>query len=184
MSIIHEALKKVQSSQSENKTLKDPTATSSVHSELTPVSNIKVVAPSVKNPPTVITLALWSILIVGVCGFTFYNLYELKNRKSEMAATPYSPTLAQTPLTQTTVVATQLPLIEQAPVVAPVKIKKGEILLSGIVIMDGKNFALVNKEFYEVGEKVEGATITKITSDSIEILQKGKTRTIKVIRPE
>ena len=50
--------------------------------------------------------------------------------------------------------------------------------------MDGKNFALINKEFYEAGEKVEGATITKISDDSIDILQKGKTRTIKVIRPE
>ena len=94
----------------------------------------------------------------------------------QFSPTPNTPnTAAHTDL------IVSLPMTE--PVAAP-KIKKGEILLSGIVLMDGKNFALVNKEFYEVGEKVEGATITKITSDSIEILQKGKTRTIKVIRPE
>ena len=172
MSIIHEALKKVQSNRSETKTLKDP----AVPSAPVAAAPKPMAAHAQKKPPTVTHLALWCLLIVGVCGFTFYNLYQFIMRTTEMAVAKYP---AQT-------VSVSAPVAAPAPVVQakPVPVKKGEILLSGIVLMDGKNFALINKEFYEVGETVEGATITKITVDSVEVLQKGKTRTIKVIRPD
>ncbi len=180
MSIIHEALKKVQSNRSETKTLKDQAPPATAKS--TPLPTGKATAPATPKPATLLGSSLWAAVIIILCGFTFYNLYELKTRKNELLAAKVPPVIEQAlpaPITNAVVVT---PIVPPPP--PPVKPKKGEILLSGIVLMDGKNFALINKEFYEVGEKVEGATITKITDDSIDILQKGKTRTIKVIRPE
>ena len=65
MSIIHEALKKVQSNRTESKILKDPPIASFV-------PDAAVVS---KNSSNVTNTVLWCILIVAVSGFTFYNLY-------------------------------------------------------------------------------------------------------------
>jgi len=192
MSIIHEALKKVQSNKAESKTLKqEPKPDSSV-----PVAKIAPLSPSQtesqtamsdasagKKPPTFMGITMWSFVIFALCSFTFYNLYQFIIHTTEMAVTKYSSASVHPfPAQNSTAPATPIVVTAESP--KPIKIKKGEILLSGIVMMDGKDFALINKEFYEVGETVEGAKITKITDDGIEILQRGKARTIKVIRPE
>lgn len=160
MSIIHEALKKVQSNRSESPSIINK-----------PADDGKTF-----QKPTAFVLLLWGSVIFILVGLTFYNLYEYTHRIKEMSSTKfYVPATTVSPMTAAA------PAL--APGVSAPEAKKGELVLSGIVEMDGKSFALINKEFYEVGESVEGAKITKITPDSIEILQKGKTRTIKVLRP-
>lgn len=164
MSIIHEALKKVQSNRSEN-----PSPT-----------NKPVAVEKPFQKPNAFALLLWGFTTFILVSLTFYNLYEYTRRTKEMSMTKfYVPASRPATLASAPDVATSA----LAPSVSAPEPKKGELVLSGIVEMDGKSFALINKEFYEVGESVEGAKITKITPDSIEILQKGKTRTIKVLRP-
>lgn len=165
MSIIHEALKKVQSNRSESPSIINK-----------PADNGKTF-----QKPTVFALLLWGSVIFILLGLTFYNLYEYTRRIKEMSATKFYVPVSSRSATTVSPLTTPAPAL--APSVSTPEPKKGELILSGIVEMDGKSFALINKEFYEVGESVEGAKITKITPDSIEILQKGKTRTIKVLRP-
>lgn len=150
MSIIHEALKKVQSNRSENKP-----------------------QPQKSKSISRIIVALGAVLILIICGISGYQVIKLANRNSD--------TLAPVITNATISTSPTLPVVNLPP---PSRTKRGQIFLTGIVIMDGRNFALINDEFYEEGEKVEGAKITKITDDSVDILQKGKTRTIKVIRPD
>ncbi len=162
MSIIHEALKKAQLSQPENK----------IHISKAPLTTEN---PSANNS------VFWSCIILILCLATFYNLYQYVHRVNEIAATKFH----DTKLTIASSTITPLPVpIAVVKTLKPPQPQKGEIILSGIVEMDKKSFALINNEFYETGEMVQGAKITKITTDSIEILQKGQARTIKVLRPE
>lgn len=186
MSIIHEALKKVQSQRSEN---------TSAQNNITPAqkrapaeSSISDTAlnarPAIPKNLSTINKLLWSFLLFILLGFTFYNLYEYNVRITEIALTNSAITPVQPPADkitdsthppETTVPITRIP--------TPSQPKKGELILSGVVEMDGKNFALINNEFYETGETVEGVKITRITTDSIDILQRNKHRTIKILRP-
>ncbi len=159
MSIIHEALKKVQSNRSENTSIVNKTTANTT------------ISPKQSN----LSMHWWILLVSALAGITIYNLYEYTLTSREMAITKFSA--GQLPvLSSETLGTTSLP--------KPPQPKKDELILSGVVEMDGKNFALINNEFYETGEKVSGRTITKITTDSIEVLEKGKTRTIKVLRPD
>jgi hypothetical protein len=55
-----------------------------------------------------------------------------------------------------------------------------EIVLKGIMVRDDKNMALINDEIYEAGETVKGRKILKITEDSVQILDHHRVKTISV----
>ena len=186
MSIIHEALKKVQSERSENTRTqnniapapKRALADSNISSaELTAYTEIT------KNS-WALNKRLWSLLLFILVAFIFYNLYKYNLRITKITIANSTMPSVQSLADKNT--NSLYPSATTAPVVrtpTPPQPKKGELILSGIVEMDGKNFALINNEFYEKGETVEGAKITRITTDSINILQKNKQRTIKILRP-
>lgn len=159
MSIIHEALKKVQSNRSENTSIVAKTT-----------AEKRTIPQQSKN-----SMHWWILLVSVLAGITIYNLYEYTRTTREMSATKFYAS-------QLSVVANEPGTSTALP--KPPQPKKDELILSGVVEMDGKNFALINNEFYEVGEKAAGRKITKITTDSVEILEKGKTRIIKVLRPD
>ncbi len=186
MSIIHEALKKVQSNRAENSAAENPVrSTPKVLSSTTQTFSDKIKEKNavIANKRFSKQEIFWTILIFSLGAVTFYNLSEYTKRTAEISRTKiFVPTVTSAMVqSQTAIPSIAVPVSSSTP--TPVLPKKGEIILSGIVEMDGKNFALINKEFYETGETVEGATITKISSDSIEISQKGKTRVIKILRP-
>jgi len=58
--------------------------------------------------------------------------------------------------------------------------KPGELELSGTMMMDDKQVALINGEIYELGETVKGYQITGITLKNIELMKDGKKTQIDV----
>jgi hypothetical protein len=186
MSIIHEALKKVQSERSENTKTQNnitPTPKQAPADSIISSAALKTPAAVIKNFWTINKL-LWALLLVILLGFTFYNLFAYNVRTTENAIASSAVASIKPPATAN--IASIHPSTTTVPIARtpmPPQAKKGELILSGVVEMDGKNFALINNEFYETGETVEGARITRITNDSIDILQKNKERTIKILRP-
>jgi len=55
-----------------------------------------------------------------------------------------------------------------------------EIVLQGIMIKDDKNVALINDEIYEVGETIKGKQILQIGVNSIQIKDRWKVKTLFV----
>ncbi len=200
MSIIHEALKKVQSNRSqnnkdgseivENPSMKETVAPSSVSSR--PLAKASAAKFPFQNKFLSSNSLIWSAIILALSIYTFLNLHDLSLRINDLAnlaassstnpaqsprltAQPTSETEPQAIVPATNAIASTPP----APIIKPQR-KKGEIILSGITSMDGKNFALINDGIYETGEIVEGATITRITDTSVILFQRGNTKILKV----
>jgi MSHA biogenesis protein MshK len=63
----------------------------------------------------------------------------------------------------------------------PAPSSKSKLVINGIMDKGGKNVALINNEIYEVGETVNGMTITKISLETIEFVDsKGAVKVYKV----
>ena len=72
-----------------------------------------------------------------------------------------------------------------AAIVKPVEPKKvakisESIVLQGIMKMDDKNVALINDDIYEVGESVRGKKILSIAIDNVQIQDHRKVKTLYV----
>lgn len=195
MSIIHEALKKVQSDRSQNKEgpeiLKPegkpadrPSRPSAGEEDLSKAQP----AAAVNRPRFAWDTFLWICIALLLSGMTFLNLYQYTARTAMMAALSFPSASIPFPAPYPEQKAA-IPVIVSAPEIvpapspvpqAPPKPKKGAIILSGITLMDGKNYALINDGIYEIGDEIAGSKITKITSDSVELTHWGTTRTLKV----
>ena len=66
------------------------------------------------------------------------------------------------------------------PVVPKRTYKEGEFVLNGTSLIDGKKVALINGEIYEIGEVVNGKTITSIDSNKVELTDDEKIITLRV----
>lgn len=177
MSIIHEALKKVQSDRLQNKeapaVLKEPEQP--VTPAAPPVRPAPISTPERPQGPSPavskrspVERFVWSALIVSLAGFTFFNLAELTEQtvSTTQSATPSLPSALQQ--------------AASTDLAASSRRQKDNLILSGITLMDGKKFALINNGIYEVGDEVEDAVVTRITDKSVIVSQKGKTRILKV----
>ncbi len=58
--------------------------------------------------------------------------------------------------------------------------EEAEITLNGIMSAGDKNVALINDEIYEIGDTVNEMKIIEISLDSVQMLKKGKTKTFQV----
>ncbi|MDP2653890.1 MAG: hypothetical protein Q8Q08_07660 [Candidatus Omnitrophota bacterium] len=54
------------------------------------------------------------------------------------------------------------------------------IVIKGIMAMGDRNVLLINDEVYEVGDSVQGKKIVKISLDRVEFLDRGRVRTFRV----
>lgn len=196
MSIIHEALKKVQSNRSQNnkeeillpKPPLQPAESASVQKIETPAVGPSAKIPAKKFP---FDLIVWGVVLTTLIGFLFFNLQEFMNRLTEIAAFNAAPKPAATvivvpPVTPSVAISPPVATVEAPPPApptppAPPKRQKGELVLYGITFMDGKEFALINDGIYQVGDDVEGAKIDRITNQSVIVTQKGKTKILKVL---
>ncbi len=52
--------------------------------------------------------------------------------------------------------------------------------LQGIMVMEGKNVALINNDIYEAGDTVENIEILSISSKQITVLENGEEKTLRV----
>jgi len=216
MSIIHEALKKVQSNRSQSKAPRSeiPTEdhTTQIFAEDGLLSRDKddVIVPapeprSTERKPakrtadplprpvaanTSVTaqkkafpldIFLWSLLIAALGGFAFFNLQEFTARIAVDRPAP-AAVIPATPSETPAIAAPPVAAVAPAKAVPDVpKRQKGEVVLYGITVMDGKQFALINDGIYEVGDIVDGAEVTRITAQSVVVNQKGKTKILKVL---
>lgn len=58
---------------------------------------------------------------------------------------------------------------------------QNQIVVNGTVVMDEKRMALINDNFYEIGDVINGKKIMNIALDRVEFLdEQGKTLTLKV----
>lgn len=58
--------------------------------------------------------------------------------------------------------------------------RRGELILNGTSLIDGKRVALINDEIYEVGEIVDGKTITSINLNQIKLGNEKEVITLRV----
>lgn len=82
-------------------------------------------------------------------------------------------TTRHTPTEQQSSFVIPIPEIRQAAFVpAPLEDEK-LIQLTGIALMEGKNFAIINGDVFQEGDKVGGAKLVKITQDEVTIDREG-----------
>lgn len=184
MSIIHEALKKVQSQRTESSVFDSvPAASEKINSPALPLSRAEtrseVNHQSAKKPVPGLSI-LWITLAIILAGAAAYYLREsrlLNENTPPLKNYPETAIPVKTPEAK----SENSDQGKTGHLSGPSAQAPKEILLSGIVVMDGKKFALVNNNYYETGESVSGATITRITADSIDIIQDGRASTLKVL---
>lgn len=49
----------------------------------------------------------------------------------------------------------------------------GEFQLTGIALMDGKNFAIINGDIFQEGDQIQGAKLMKVSKDDITLDREG-----------
>jgi hypothetical protein len=69
----------------------------------------------------------------------------------------------------------QHPFKKEARAYAP-----NEIVIQGIMARDDKKVALINDEIYEVGQTIKGRRIISISEDSVQISHQGKIKNLQV----
>jgi type II secretory pathway component PulC len=88
--------------------------------------------------------------------------------------TRHTPTKQQSSSSSTSLTTSVIPEIQQAALVpAPLEDEK-LIQLTGIALMEGKNFAIINGNVFQEGDKVGGAKLVKITKDAVTIDREGR----------
>ncbi len=69
--------------------------------------------------------------------------------------------------------AIPIPETKQAALV-PAPLSLPHLQLSGIALMEEKNFAIINGDIFKEGDQVEGAQLVKITKDEVTLDRKGR----------
>jgi len=185
MSIIHDALKKVQKNlpgytspdNSEVKKQNIPkdqsqdtfatpnpsaiTPSNRPNSYSTKQKTDKVLSSSAKNKTTLFVTA--SIILILILGY-FYTVQWQTTQQIFLDS-----------IRQTT-------LPPRIPVISPKTQaeEKPKIVIKGIMKMDDQTLALINDNIYQEGDVINDITVTEITSNSVTILDNGKLKTLKV----
>ena len=100
------------------------------------------------------------------------SFYKLINKKDLPVFKTKAPKDLK-PLAQLTVNSPAVPNTPQVP--APLNLK-----IHGIMANGSSNLVLINDDVYQEGDEVEGAKIVKINLNSITLLNNGKEETIRI----
>ncbi len=80
----------------------------------------------------------------------------------------------QSSSSSTSLTTNVIPEMKQAALIpAPLEDEK-LIQLTGIALMEGKNFAIINGDVFQEGDKVAGAKLIKITKDEVTLDREGR----------
>ncbi len=116
---------------------------------------------SIKN------LALYAVVAVVGVGVAYAAFAAFK-----VAPTPRPPALAVSPV-QVPSVPAPAPAPAPAPVVAKAPVPEDttppQLILSGIFVSGGDSYVLVNNQIVRVGEEIQGATVTAIRPDEVDL---------------
>ena len=188
MSIINDALKKVQANLKNN-----PSAISPVKPQpyedapkrtftSTPSLTVKTqtekpVSPQPQSSELSFFILTVLILIIGV------GIYLSINPPANMFQKTTPPqTIKEVIVPSPVAVAVPAPTVapqQQATTNLP---PQGDqpLVLSGIALGGPQNTALINGRMYKVGDTVQGKTIVNITADNVELTEDGKTITLTI----
>jgi hypothetical protein len=188
MSIIHDALKKVQEKNAKEAQRLPQAEAPRPAAAATPPTTAQ--RPR-ENP---FTIALLGILIIGILAFGILSNIPKPPHKG-IAISAYqipiskNETPALSPLPATQPVAAK-PVEAHAPAEPKPQVDPNDALASirieGIMDMGkGKRVALINGNMYEEGQTIYGQPITQVTLDSVTIVDNGKERIfpVKPLKP-
>ncbi len=196
MSIIHEALKKVQNSFMRKKQAPEADANGGngggLYAQQPPQPQD---AP--KKPKTSIFTSI--IVLLVVLGSILYLYKQVVQYLPEIKKTFNIPDvkLKEIPLPSLTVKFAKTPKPAQVPPSQPLAKVKADpnaavnssdaafqnvLNIQGVMTQGGVTVALINDKIYEAGDEVSGIKILSITSNAITLLRSGKEETIKVRR--
>ena len=174
MSIIHDALKKVQQTMTT--------------AQIKP-GDIVAVLPSFSRAPdkkpisrrlSRILVSIGLLLIVATDVFIFSQIKKQYPQPSRLY--PPAP-VAQTPVAKTSVPPVTRPLTQTT--IGPAATKKTVPLalnVQGVMASGGHNVALINNNIYEEGSFINDARILKINLNAITIERDGEQKTVMVTR--
>ena len=197
MSIIHDALKKVQKNLENTPPSEFPMHTPSTAKDTPTIVGEAVIAaqslPALRatkktNPWLIIILAL---LVTGISSFFIFQQFKayspalrewltvlsFKAKRAAIVA-PQAIAVPQhqaQPLAQVT-----LNTNKSTAAPAPVAAKPITLNVHGVMADGTKNLALINDKIYQEGDTIEGVTITKISMDELHVLNNGKEEIIPV----
>lgn len=164
MSIIHEALKKVQEHREHDNgaghpATPHPSAGQALPGHLGRMAAAKAAekdSPAVSRPSLARRIASRPILAAGVLltGLIVLGM-AIKFSEKLFVVTP---------------IAKPLPPIEELA---------DGLTLNGVLSMETKKVALINNEIYEVGDVIAGMTVTDITANSVQLIKDGRTLTLQ-----
>ena len=159
MSIIHEALKKVQA----NLSTPSPTQPEDALEQEAP-SNASPTPPTrINKKPFSMALMLLSVIAFAACWFLavqikryFPNVLTIKPSAYGSKTSPASGPLARIP--------------QQA--------HSPQLNIQGVMAQGDTNLVLINKDIYQQGDQIEGYTIISIAFDKIVVKKDGEETTI------
>ena len=157
MSIIHDALKKVQQS--------------------TPAQPAPVAAPDPAVREIIVKKPLNIPLLGGIiCVVMIMIAVLLQPAAKPPAATPAAPAPAPAAVVNAPADAVQ----PAPPQVAALADPLSTIQIEGVMDMDGKKVVLISGNIYEEGQTIKGAIITRITFDTLTVTRDGQEHNLPV----
>lgn len=157
MSIIYDALKKVQKNITSESIPRLDTA-------------LSVKARHKTNPILILILLVCLVLTLANFSYLFFKHYQnIKSVKKELPPVelktipaPAAKETGQTPVTN----------VEQP--VAPIAPAEPELALNGVFFEQGDGYALINNKIVQVGDQINHAKVKEITLNGVELEFEGK----------
>ena len=170
MSIIHEALKKVQLSLRNRPGAPDAAAATIVGS-MAPETSAPAAAPKSFNWPVI----LISLVVLGIGGYLVYQQSsKIPEVRSFIAKVNPIPQRPLGPLAK-------IPAKTSAAATANTnKQTHDEFSVQGIMSKNGSTVALINGKIYAKGDSIDGIKITNINEEAITLLRDGQEEKIRV----
>ena len=181
MSIIHEALKKVQNSL-QDKISSPPRVGGAEPLTVAPASTEGRSASDGKSGPK----SGWKIIVLVLSAVAILTAGYMYRQGASSALPPSVPKIGSPPPVQ--INAAPAPVPASAPVPEPKTEAKPEpkpehadtLNIHGIMSDPNGNVVLIDNGIYAEGDEVQGVKIIKISLDGIVILKDGKEETIRV----
>lgn len=161
MSIIYDALKKVQNNTDNNKAQE----------------KIEIVKPvrAKTNPLLIYILVICLGLVLGNYAYNYFGLQ--KKSVPPLSAQPKAATPIPAPVKQ---IAPPAAITPDAPV-ASLSNSEPALVLNGVFFEQGEGYALINNKIVRVGDKIENAKVKEIALSGVELEFEGKV--IKLLSP-
>jgi hypothetical protein len=165
MSIIHDALKKVQNGKQSSPDGNGPVSGAPDASQPVPgpaSDRPKEPSPAIPKPVLISLMAVVSIVVIALL---FILLGLARQTSIHPTIVPETP-----PLKVSVSVASPT---QPAPPLEQLK-------LEGIMNMGEKKVALINGSIYEEGQTVDGMTVVKVTESNVTVLENGVEKVLKI----